>query len=415
MKKAAQGSKRSTAAAKQMTLLGTALRSLGGLGGSAVGSVFGAPVVGSQVGSSLGAAISKWLGSGDYSVGSNTIVKSSLKAASSIPMMHNNGQSVTVRHREYLGEIRSAETYTVRDSFELNPGNSRTFPWLSSIAVNFQEYSFKGIVFHYVPTSGTAVSGSSPSLGSVMLQTSYRVTDSAPASKVEMLNEYCSNEVVPSEPMAHPIECDPKENPFNVMYVRSGDVPPGDAKLMYDLGVTHVAVTGQLPPGNNVLGDLWVTYEVELKKPIVHSNVTAPYKSGSALVTTIGGPAAIFTGTTQFTGNLSLGLSGNTVTLPKGSQGKWLFVLRFTASVSAWTMAAPTLTNCTLTRYAAGGTTFVTQGLSGTAPSLTSPIVVFAIMVTDPSVVPQIVYSAPTITGTLINSQLIVSPIIDDY
>ena len=415
MKKAAQGSKRSTAAAKQMTLLGTALRSLGGLGGSAVGSVFGAPVVGSQVGSSLGAAISKWLGSGDYSVGSNSIVKSSLKAASSIPMMHNNGQSVTVRHREYLGEIRSAETYTVRDSFELNPGNSRTFPWLSQIAVNFQEYSFKGIVFHYVPTSGTAVSGASPSLGSVMLQTSYRVTDSAPASKVEMLNEYCSNEVVPSEPMAHPIECDPKENPFNVMYVRSGDVPEGDAKLMYDLGVTHVAVTGQLPPGNNVLGDLWVTYEVELKKPIVHSNVTAPYKSGSALVTTVGGPAALFTGTASFTGNLSIGLSGNTVTLPKGSQGKWLFVLRLTAGLTAWTMAAPTLTNCTLTRYAAGGTTFVTQGLSGTAPSLTSPIVVFAIMVTDPSVVPQIVYSAPTITGTINNSQLIITPIIDDY
>jgi len=377
--------------------------------------VFGAPVVGSQVGSSLGAAISKWLGSGDYSVGSNTIVRSSLKAASSIPMMHNNGQSVTVRHREYLGEIRSAETYTVRDSFELNPGNSRTFPWLSSIAVNFQEYSFKGIVFHYVPTSGTAVSGASPSLGSVMLQTSYRVTDSAPASKVEMLNEYCSNEVVPSEPMAHPIECDPKENPFNVMYVRSGDVPPGDAKLMYDLGVTHVAVTGQLPPGNNVLGDLWVTYEVELKKPIVHSNVTAPYKSGSALVTTVGGPAALFTGTTSFTGNLSIGLSGNTVTLPKGSQGKWLFVLRLTAGLTAWTMTAPTLTNCTLTRYAAGGTTFVTQGLSGTAPSLTSPIVVFAIMVTDPAVVPQIVYSAPTITGTINNSQLIITPIIDDY
>jgi uncharacterized membrane protein len=50
---------------QQVTLLGQALRSLGGLGGGAIGSMFGAPVTGSAVGTSLGTAISKWLGSGD--------------------------------------------------------------------------------------------------------------------------------------------------------------------------------------------------------------------------------------------------------------------------------------------------------------------------------------------------------------
>ena len=44
---------------------------------------------------------------------------------------------------------------------------------------------------------------------------------------------------------------------------------------MYDLGVTHVAVSGQ-QANDVVLGDLWVTYEVELKKPILYSNVTSP-------------------------------------------------------------------------------------------------------------------------------------------
>jgi len=401
-----------------MTLLGSALRSLGGLGGGAVGTMFGNPAVGSSVGNSLGAAISKWLGAGDYTVGTNSIVRSSLKAASSIPMMHNDSQSVVIRHREYLGEIKSSEGFTVKDSYELNPGNSRTFPWLSTIATSFQEYSFKGLVFHYVPTSGMAISGSSPALGSVMIQTSYRTTDAPPVSKVEMLNEYCSNEVVPSDSMAHPIECDPRENPFNVMYVRSGEIPPGDTKLMYDLGITHVATSGQLV-ANNVLGDLWVTYEVELKKPVVVSNVTAPYASAS--INTIGAVTAtsLFTGTSQQrTGNLLVLASGNTINFPKGSVGKWLIALRvlsatsFTAS--AWPNK-PTLVDCALVRYAAGGATFAGSNLGGGTPTLGSAFVLTAIEITDPSATPSFTFATPTLTGTATGSQLIVTPIIDYY
>jgi hypothetical protein len=34
-----------------------------------------------------------------------------LKAATSIPAMHNDGQSVIIRHREYLGEVRGSTTF----------------------------------------------------------------------------------------------------------------------------------------------------------------------------------------------------------------------------------------------------------------------------------------------------------------
>jgi len=88
----------------------------------------GMPMAGSAAGSSLGAAVSKWLGAGDYSVGSNTIVTSSLKGSNGIPDMHRNDQSVVIRHKEYLGEVRSNTTFTVNQSFELNPGISTTFP-----------------------------------------------------------------------------------------------------------------------------------------------------------------------------------------------------------------------------------------------------------------------------------------------
>lgn len=271
---------------QELTRLGYALRTLGGLGGGAVGGLVGMPSSGSAMGSGIGAALSKWLGSGDYQVSSNSMV-SSMKASGSIPMMHKNDQTVVVRHKEFIGEIRSAVDFTNRYSLELNPGVSSTFPWLSRIAGNYQEYRFKGIVFHYVPTSGSAVASTNNALGSVMMQTSYRATDTPPASKRELLNEYWSTETAPFETTCHPIECNPSENPFNVQYVRQKTVPVGDNLLMYDLGVTHIAVSGQ-QVDNVVLGDLWVTYEVELKKPILYSNVT----NGEGQIVTYDTPAS---------------------------------------------------------------------------------------------------------------------------
>jgi len=195
---------------KEVTLIGQALRSLGGLGGSAVGGMLGNAAVGHSMGSSLGAAISKWLGTGDYQVKQNSIVQSSLKGAGAIPMMHNMGQSVTIRHKEFVCSIRGSQNFTVQRFFLLQPGDTNTFPWLSGVANRFQQYRIKGMVFHYVPTSGYAVSGSNPALGAVMIQTSYRANDSEPTSKVEMLNEYWASENIPSDSFCHPIECAPQ-------------------------------------------------------------------------------------------------------------------------------------------------------------------------------------------------------------
>lgn len=191
---------------QNVSQVGQLIRSLGSLGGSALGGVVGLPAAGGAAGNSLGAALSKWMGFGDYTVSTNSIVS---KASTQIPAMHKEGQTVVIRHREFLTTVRSSTNFALQNSFTLNPGNSTTFPWLSTIAASFQEYRWKGLVFHYIPTSGSAISGTSPSLGSVMMQTSYRSTDSPPSSKAELLNEYWSGEAVPSETFAHPIECDP--------------------------------------------------------------------------------------------------------------------------------------------------------------------------------------------------------------
>jgi hypothetical protein len=212
----------------EISLIGQALRAIGSAGGGVLGGMLGSSGAGAAAGNNLGAAVSRWIGAGDYSVGSNSIVKQT-RASPHVPMMHSQNQTITVRHKEYLMQVTSSTGFAVTQAFTLNPGLEATFPWLSNIARNYQEYSIKGAVFHYVPTSGNAISGTNNALGSVMMQTTYRSTDSPPVSKVELLNEYWACESIPSESFCHPIECDPKENPFNIQYVRTGTVPAGDS------------------------------------------------------------------------------------------------------------------------------------------------------------------------------------------
>lgn len=332
---------------EEVSAMGKALRALGSAGGGLLGGTLGAAPAGSIVGNNLGAAISKWLGFGDYTVSKNSIVQ---RAASGIPMMHKDGQSVTIRHKEFIGQISGSTAFTIQHEYPINPGLSVTFPWLSRIAQQFQEYKFKGLVFHYIPTSGTAISSASSALGSVMFQTSYRSTDSPPASKIEILNEYWANEVVPFETAAHPIECDPKENPFEVHYVRTGSISSGDY-LLYDLGRTFVATSGM--QSTNVVGDFWVTYEVELKKPLITSDVTHGSTSYSGVF--IGGTYSTtdyFNGPVTTLGSLPLTLSGRTITFPKGTPvGRYLItctlvpVTTFTGGLAF--DAVSIFTNCT--------------------------------------------------------------------
>lgn len=349
--------KKNVTTAREMTLLGGALRHLGGLAGGAVGGVFGSPAMGAAAGSGLGGMISKWLGSGDYSVSQNSLVNS-VKASGNIPMMHSEGQTVTVRHKEFLTEVKSSSGFLVQRSFTINPGNSTTFPWLARLANSYQQYRIKGLVFHYVPTSGSAVSSSNNALGSVMLQTSYRSNDSAPTSKIELLNEYWSSEAMPCEAFCHPIECNPAENPFNVQYIRADDllIPTSDSPLLYDMGTTHLCVSGQQATGVT-LGDLWVTYEIELKKPIISSNVT----TDSFLYTAYVNPtsptfAAPFPTTTTTEGNFPLPLAGRTLSIPAKYYGTFWIVVSYESSGGAFTnlsmLGAPTITNCVLKDFA---------------------------------------------------------------
>lgn len=327
---------------KERTLLGQALRALGTSGGTALGGYFGMPVSGGALGSSLGAAVSKWLGSGAYTVSTNSVLT---EAAPTIPMMHENGQSIVVRHREFIMSIQGSTKFTVARQLVVNPGLRATFPWLSRLAGCYQQYRVRGLVYHYIPTSGYAVASTNSALGSVMLQTTYRSTESAPTSKQELLNEYWSTETVPSETLAHPLECDPKENPFQIHYVRQHGLSTSDEPLLYDLARTFVCTQGM--QSTNVVGDLWATYEIELYKPVVSSQLTgAAASQGGSTTATTTAPLGGFTWTSN---SLEMSNPSDTALAFPQSTGTYYVYVTYSAPGAGFTnyqFPTYTATNC---------------------------------------------------------------------
>lgn len=398
--------KKTTKRAKdEVTRLGSALRTLGGLGGGALGNVFGYAEEGRGIGNSLGATISRWLGSGDYAVSSNSLVQRVGAGSPAIPAMHKTGQAITVRHKEFVCSVKGSIGYAVQRFFLLQPGDSNTFPWLSGLASRYQQYRIKGMVFHYVPTSGTAVSGSNPALGAVMLQTSYRVNDTPPTSKAEMMNEYWASEAAPSESFCHPIECDPRENPFSVHYIRDAPVPANDSPMMYDIGVTYVATQG-MPGDGNIVGDLWVTYEIELTKPMVLSSVT-----GNVGYTVISGTTPAPGNWLPAVGLSTIGNTGftwvsNTLNFPLGATGTYMVLAQVEATTTFTAIdlsGAIAYANCSFFPAALGGATY-TRTVVTAATTANRGFFAVAVVLSDPSSQASITVPAGTWTGTALRS-----------
>lgn len=403
---------------QEITAIGKALRSLGGLGGSALGGMVGQSAIGGTLGTGLGAVVSRWLGQGDYSVQSNSVVKSALRASTSIPNMHKDDQTITIRHKEFLTSIKGSQLFEVQRFFILQPGDTNTFPWASGIAARFQQYRIKGMVFHYVPTSGYAVSGTNPAIGAVMIQTSYRANDSPPASKTEMLNEYWASEASPADSFCHPIECSPKENPFSVHYVRTVPPPESDTPLMYDLGVTYIATQG-MPANGNVVGDLWVTYEIELSKPLIKSNTHDTVRDGNAQVVSVNGsitPSAIFGSTTVTAkGSLPFTVNGNTIAFPKGTVGEFVVNINIFAASTFTAMnltGEPDCFGCTLVSLGATGAMYTRTQLGGSGGTIATGHYVFQVRLDDPSVnVPSVLIPTLSWTQSAASTNILISSI----
>jgi len=258
---------------------------LAGLGRS-LGNII-EPGVGGVIGASAGDILGNLFGWGDYEtapvnyhVNSNTTVGFVTPEAAQIPMMHTEDGVCRIRKREFVQDVYMSTVFT-STYFALNPSDTTTFPWLSQVAKNFEQFKFLGLSFGFRSTTANAIAAGSPAMGTVMLCTQYDEFDAPISTKVAANNALFSVSCKPSESMLHPVECDPEQTPSQPLYTGVNEMLVArDSRLNY-MGFTSLSAVGG--SALYVCGELWVTYDVMLYKPMIYTGQVLPINGKSIL------------------------------------------------------------------------------------------------------------------------------------
>lgn len=222
---------------------------------------------GSLLSSAARSAIKRYTGYGAYSkVGYGGMT------GNQAPHIINGAKdgSIVISNKEYLGDVVSNNASNVLTSatYTINPGNSDTFPWLSAIARNYQEYRLEGLAFTYRSMWAEVTSnvGQDGSQGSVILSTEYDPTVDTATTKQELANSEFSQTVKPSQSCTHFIECAKGETPLSNLYVAAEDEAQKGDPRFYNFGKFSISTVG-IAANYTTLGELWVSYQIRLYKP----------------------------------------------------------------------------------------------------------------------------------------------------
>lgn len=234
---------------------------VGGIAGSYI-PLPGASKIGAGFGRWLGSGIGIITGSGDYKMVGPAPTYNVL--AGNPPKFSSTYATNIVCHREYLGDISGTTNFT-NLQYPLNPGMSTTFPWLSQIAANYQQYRFHGLVFEFRPLITDFVTSGAP--GVVVMATNYNADQTAYASRQIMENSEFAVSVKPTNALMHMVECNPDQTAMKLYNIRTTALPNNQDLRLSDLGLFQFAT--QSNPNNQNLGELWCTYCVEFFKPVM--------------------------------------------------------------------------------------------------------------------------------------------------
>lgn len=169
------------------------------------------------------------------------------------------GGGVRVRHRELLdSSLVGASTWTqlYKNEYEINPGLSGTFPWLSTIAKNYTEYRVHGLSFDYVPSCPTTTPGD------VILTPLYDPQIPTPVSEVEASDQIDTKSG--SVFMNHRMILKPSKMNISGTKKLIRDYAMAGSIVNYDCGRVCVSTTSG---SGGAIGKLFITYDIELFAP----------------------------------------------------------------------------------------------------------------------------------------------------
>jgi len=187
-------------------------------------------------------------------------------------MITPSSNGCRVKYRELINSaVAGSSTYPTSFTlgttvYQINPGLSSLFPWLSPQAVQYEQYRIHSMKFIFVPFVNTSVSGD------IMMMADYNVLDPAPTTEQQFLDH--PGAIIGSVWAPLEFRCQPSSmhaiGPRK--FVRPCAVA-GDLKT-YDCGKFYIATNNT---ASATVGKLFVEYDVEFFTPqLVPSPATTP-------------------------------------------------------------------------------------------------------------------------------------------
>jgi hypothetical protein len=218
---------------------------------------------------------------------------------------------VRFEHTEFVGDFEGGADFSL-DGFEVNPGLSDLFPWLSYIAMIYESYMFHRLRFHLVPLRPTSEPGQN------FMFFDPDAADSSPASKFELLN----NRIVAARAAYKPIDLDIanryQETLGRKRYIRSGSLASNLDIKTYDVGVIYAGSQGLSDTVDAF--SLFVSYDVELIAPTFSLSTIASAWSRNVFATTGVSKTAIWGTDPTYLGGANVTADTNTLTFEKPGQ-----------------------------------------------------------------------------------------------
>lgn len=213
-------------------------------------------------------------------------------ARGSAAVLRTQPKLTTVRHREFVADVYGSGTGVVsqqvptRITLPCNPGISKTFPWLCGVANQFELYRFVKLEFEYVTRSSTTTQGF------VAMCFDLDALDQAPTKKSDLMSFAISVSGSPWQNFSMPVPAPCLTRFARERYTRKGETAVTDVKT-YDVGNFHLIAEAPVTSQETPLGELYVSYDVELLEPqvrvlsaaagstkVTNTNLSTPWIAG---------------------------------------------------------------------------------------------------------------------------------------
>lgn len=178
-------------------------------------------------------------------------------------------ESITISNREYITDVYAPSSSDfVVNGVKLNPGLQANFPWLSQVAINYEEYEFEKLLFFFRSTIDIGNANTSGQSGTVIMACDYNASHPLFPNKESMMQYHGAISGKCTDDITCGIECDYSKTADLAQFVRSGPVPTGEDVKTYDLGIFQFAVNN-CPSAmfNQQIGELWCEYTIKLRVP----------------------------------------------------------------------------------------------------------------------------------------------------